>query len=154
MNKPTSQTMMLFTSFWRQDTTFKLMPTSTDCPFTEAIYDPKIGMLVVISKIVKDSFQYVDRLDDDGQPMRAKKPGTNGNPFKQQRVLVPMFQEYYISEKNEQIQFIKQIAVNAQDFDFEKYLRDLDAEGSSPLLKAPEQKAMLVTAEGKPLTSK
>jgi hypothetical protein len=50
----------------------------------------------------------------------------NGKPFKEERRTVETYQEYYLTEKEEQIAFIKMFAVNAETFDFEKFMANKD----------------------------
>ena len=146
MTKNYGKNMLLHTSYWGNADTFKLMPITMDCPFTEVIYDPGTTLLVVISKIKKENFQYVPKLDDDGETMKAKKPKQNGKAIREQRVLMPVLQEYYITDPVEQEAFIKQFAVNPE-YDYSRFLRDMDSE---PTI-VPAEKAPLVDAKGMPL---
>ena len=43
-----------------------------DSPYTEAMFDPASGILAVISKVMKQSYHMVPKLDDDGQPKGLK----------------------------------------------------------------------------------
>jgi hypothetical protein len=130
MKKPTvtpEASMLLFTSFWNDATTFKLLPTTEECPFVEVIYDPSLEMLVVINKNSKSTFHNVPKLDDNGDVMMMKTAArANGKPFKEERRTVETYQEYYLTEKEEQIAFIKMFAVNAETFDFEKFMANKD----------------------------
>lgn len=141
--------MMLFTSFWDQHETFRLLPLTEDCPFTEVIYNRSVSILVVISKNKKNNFQYVAKLDPNGEPIRTTKPKANGKAYQEQRVLVELLQEYYITEKAEQIEFIKSFAVNATTFDFEKFLRDIEDEHAQGIMQVEKQP--LVDKNGAPL---
>jgi len=139
--------MLLFTSYWGEQTTFKMMPIKEKCPFTEVIYDPSTTLLVVISKIRKNNFQFVPKLDDHGDPVQAKKPKANGKPFKEQRVTMEVMQEYYIIEPEEQEDFINTFAVNSGDFPWKDNLRDMKTE---PTIHKPE-KSPLVDSQGRDL---
>jgi len=68
------QNMMLISSAFRNAKSFSLLPVSNDSPYVEAMFDPASGILAVISKVVKNSFHMIPKLDDDGQPMRLKTP--------------------------------------------------------------------------------
>ena len=140
MNKTYGQNMRLFTSDWRGEKTFKMMPINNDCPYTEVIYDPATTMLVVISKISKTNFQFVPKLDDDGSMIRAKAPKQNGTGHKEQRVMMDVLQEYYVVEPEEQLSFVEQFAINADEYDFKKMIRDMSKETAD-----------LHTLESKPL---
>jgi len=129
MSKTTyGQNMLLITSYWGDKDTFKLMPINKDCPYSEVIYDGSTTMLVVISKDAKDQFQTVPRLSEDGELQKAKKPKTNGKGYQEQRITMNILTEHYIVKKDEQEAFIKQFAVNADEFDYGVFLRDMDKE--------------------------
>lgn len=139
--------MRLFTSYWGEKDTFKLMPITEDCPYAEVIYDPATTLLVVISKIHKSNFQMVAKLDDDGNNIPAKRPVPGGVPYRQQRVMMDVLQEYYLTDKDEQEAFIKEIATNADTYNYARFLRDIDSE---PTILQPE-KAPITDKSGKPL---
>ena len=104
--KAQGNNMMLVTGYWQNTDTFKMIPITEDCPYSEVIYDPNTTLLVVISKIAKTNFQMIPRLDDNGNQVRASKKKDNGNPFKEQRTTIDVFTEYYIVEKEEQETFV------------------------------------------------
>lgn len=111
-------TMKLITCPWQGQKSFRLMPVSKDCPYTEGLYDPNGKVLVLISVLKKESFHMVQRLDDDGHPIPTK----DRKNAKQERKLLETFTEYYITEKVEIEEAIKDHAVNADTFDFATYL--------------------------------
>lgn len=141
--------MKLFTSYWGNKDTFKMMPVTDECPFLEVIYDPKLTLLVVISKQRHQKYQMMERLDENGNPIMAKKTKDNGKPWQEQRILMEVLQEYYLTNKEEQEEFIKEFAINADTFDYAKFLRDMEKE---PLFHIPEQLG-LVKEDGTPLKS-
>jgi len=120
--------------------TFKMLPVSLDCPYVEVIYDPGLTLMVVVSKINKDNYQMAVKLDGDGHPTKAKKPHADGNPYRQMRERITVKQEFYIIERDEQIEFVKQFAVNDK-FPFEKYMRDIEKE--SKAIVKPESKGLV-----------
>ena len=65
------QNMMLISSSFRNVKSFSLMPVNNDCPYVEAMYDPSSGILAVITKIRKQSFHMMPRLDDNGHLNRS-----------------------------------------------------------------------------------
>ncbi len=149
INKTFGQNMLLVTSYWGNADTFKLIPVTLDCPYSEVIYDPSTTLLVVISKVAKENFNTVPRLDTDGNPIKAKKPKTNGTAHQEQRIILNTLTEYYIPEKEEQDSFIEQFAVNAKEFDRSKFHRDMAAEDKAAVF-VPEKQG-LVGEDGKPL---
>ena len=63
------------------------------------------------------------RLNDEGQPQRLRTPNKEtGKTVKEQRVNIETFSEFYITEKEEIVNFINLFAANAESFDFTKYL--------------------------------
>jgi hypothetical protein len=140
--------MRLYTSAWMDQATgsgyktLKMMPINEDCPYTEVIMDRSAEgtALVIISKLKKQNLQKVPRLTDMGDPEPAKRPRPSGKDYKEQRVTVEMFQEYYIMDKEEQISFIKEFAVNAEEYDFEVYL---DAVSESAIMQNTEEGKIL-----------
>jgi len=122
--------IMLVSSFWGETDTFKLMPVTDECPYTEVIYNPAVTILVVIGKLKKNNFQMIDKLNDDGEPTKKKFAEAGKDPFRKQRMNLEMFQEYYITDPKEQEDFIKAFAVNADSFDRTKYIRDVNKEST------------------------
>jgi len=149
MSKTTNygNNMRLFTSYWGDKDTFKLMPVTDDCPYAEVIYDVATTLLVVIGKLHKSNYQMVSKLDDDGYPIKSKNAIPGQSPHKQQRVMMDVLQEYYITEKDEQEAFIKEFAVNADTYNYGKFLRDLDSE---PTIHEVEKQG-ITDKNGKPL---
>tara|TARA_R100001440_G_scaffold73545_1_gene98188 strand:- start:527 stop:949 length:423 start_codon:yes stop_codon:yes gene_type:complete len=120
------QNMMLVNSSFRGAKSFTLIPVSEDSPYVEALFDPSSSMLAVISKVMKQSYHMVPKLDDEGQPMRLKKPNMQtGKTVKEERRLVDTFSEFYLSDKKDIETFIHMFAINADTFDY-KTLLDVD----------------------------
>jgi hypothetical protein len=118
------QNMMLVNSTFRNAKSFTLIPVSLDSPYTEAMFDPASGILAVISKVMKQSYHMVPKLDDNGEPMRLKTPNPQtGKTVKEERRLVDTFSEFYLSEKLDIETFIHMFAVNAVDFDYAQYMQ-------------------------------
>jgi len=80
MSQLIGQNMMLVTSSFRNAKSFTMIPVSNDSPYVEAMYDPASGILAVISKVMKQSYHMVAKLDDDGQPIKLKNP-TNHHDY-------------------------------------------------------------------------
>lgn len=127
MSKNLGKNMMLITSAFRQVKSFSLIPVAEDCPYVEAMFDPTGGILAVITKVKKDSFHMVPRLDDNGQPAKLKAPNKDtGKVHKEQRVSVETFSEFYITEKEEIKNFLAVFAINNDSFDYDQFFVDVD----------------------------
>ena len=111
-------TMKLITSAYQGKKSFGLMPISKDCPYTEGLFDPEAKILVLISTNKKESFHMLPLMDPEGKPVLAK----NGKEYKRERKLLETYTEYYITEKVEIEEALKDHAVNAGSFDYAKYL--------------------------------
>ena len=121
------QNMMLVNSTFRNAKSFTLIPVSLDSPYTEAMFDPASGILAVISKVMKQSYHMVPKLDDDGQPMRLKAPNKQtGKTHKEERRLVDTFSEFYLSDKKDIEDFINIFAINASSYDYKQFFVDIE----------------------------
>lgn len=127
--------MILVTSAFRGAESFSLIPVSEDCPYVEMMFDPTSGILAVISKVKKMTMHMLPRLSDDGQPVKLKSINNEtGKVYKEQRVQMETFTEYYVKEKSEIESLIQMFAVNASSFDYSKYFVDLNAPKSPIIL--------------------
>ena len=136
MNKQIGQNMMLVNSTFRNAKSFTLIPVSMDSPYTEAMFDPASGILAVISKVMKQSYHMVPKLNDDGEPIRLKSPNQQtGKTVKEERRLVDTFSEFYVSDSKDIESFIHMFAINAESFDYKEYMADL---------KAPVKKSKII----------
>jgi hypothetical protein len=113
-----TKNMLLITAPWGEnEKTFKLMPLTSDCPYIEAIFNAEHNVLAVISKDKKDSHFMVQKLNDEGAPeINKAKSG-----YKQQRVTLPKYYEYYITEQSEIDQFVELVAANSDTFDYKAF---------------------------------
>ena len=126
MTKQIGQNMMLVNSSFRNAKSFTLIPVSTDSPYVEAMFDPQSSILAVISKVMKQSYHMVPKLNDDGQPIRLKNPNQEtGKTVKEERRLVDTFSEFYLSDKKDIETFIQMFAVNASNFDYKEFFVDV-----------------------------
>jgi hypothetical protein len=117
------QNMMLVKSVFRNVNSFTLIPVSLDSPYTEAMFDPASGILAVISKVMKQSYHMVPKLDDNGDPQRLKTPNQQtGKTVKEERRLVDTFSEFYLNDKADIETFIHMFAVNATEFDYTQFM--------------------------------
>lgn len=138
MSQPIGQNMMLVTSSFRNAKSFTMIPVSNDSPYVEAMYDPASGILAVISKVMKQSYHMVTRLDDDGQPMKLKTPNPQtGKTVKEERRLVDTFSEFYLTEKEDIETFINLFGINASTFNYQEYFVEIkETKKSSIILQA------------------
>ena len=135
MSKNVGQNMMLISSAFRQVKSFSLVPVTEDCPYVEAMFDPSASILAVITKVKKNSFHMVPRLNDDGQPIRLKAPNMEtGKTVKEQRVSVDTFSEFYVTDKEEIKNFIGMFAVNAKSFDYDQFFIDVEETKTSKII--------------------
>ena len=127
--------MMLVKSSFRGMKSYSLIPVSLDCPYVETMYDPSSGMMAVITKQKKESYHMVPKLNEEGQPMRLKKPNPQtGKTVKEQRVKIDTFSEFYITDKEDLDNFITLFAINSLDFDYKSYHVDVDKVKQSPII--------------------
>jgi hypothetical protein len=125
MSQTIGQNMMLVTSSFRNAKSFTMIPVSNDSPYVEAMYDPASGILAVISKVMKQSYHMVAKLDEDGQPIRLKNPNPQtGKTVKEERRLVDTFSEFYLADALDIEQFIHLFAINASTFDYKAFFVD------------------------------
>ncbi len=129
------QNMMLVNSSFRNAKSFTLIPVSQDSPYVEAMFDPTSGILAVISKVMKQSYHMLPKLDDSGQPQRLKAPNPQtGKTIKEERRLVDTFSEFYLSDKDDIDLFINMFAVNAEQFDYAQYFVDVKETKTSNII--------------------
>jgi len=128
--------MMLISSKWGEADSFRLIPIENNCPFVEAIYDPDTRVLVLISNVKKQSLHMLAKLDEQGDPVKLKKPRANFKPFPEERKTIETFQEYYITEKSEIENIINMFATNAETFNYSTFL--------SGIVKPEEKKLQLI----------
>lgn len=118
-------TMMLISSTWGNNNskTFKLIPVASLSPYNECIFDSESKVLAVISKEKKESFHMLPKLNEMGD-IQALKIGRrpNGKDFAEERKALDTYYEYYIEDKNEIVEFINRLAINADTFDYQTYL--------------------------------
>ena len=114
---------MLISSPFRNMPSFSLIPVSNEAPYVEAMFDPSSGILAVISKISKQSFHMMPKLDENGQPQRLKVPNKEtGKTIKEVRVSTETFSEFYLTNKDEIKDFLNIFAINADTFDFNAFM--------------------------------
>lgn len=130
--------MLLINGTWGSNKTFKLMPASMDCPYSEVLFDPETKLLAIISRFNKQVLHMVPRIDDNGDPVYMKVgKRNNGKEVKEQRVTIESFFEYYLMDKNDIEGFIKTYAINADTFNYKAFMEGMTIEGSIPSIIMP-----------------
>jgi len=111
--------MMLVTSSWGQQKTFKMIPISLDCPYNEAIYDPQANVLALISKERKQTMHMMAKLNEWGDvvPMKVGKR-SNGKDYAEERKTLETYYEYFVEVPEEIEAIVNRFAINADEFDF------------------------------------
>lgn len=141
-----TSSMLLVSSTWANEPTFKMIPINVACPFNEAIYDPSSRALAIVGKEKKQTLHMLPKLTDTGDVQRIKlQKRENGKEFAEQRVTLDTFYEYFIEDKSEIESFIKSFASNASTHDFQSIVDKSFAAPSekpaivsgSPLIMAP-----------------
>jgi len=131
MKNPSAyDSMMAVSSVWGQNRTFRLLPLDESCPYVEGIYDPETKVLVLISKNMKQSYHMLPQLDDNGDPIVAKKPRTNGKQFREERRLLDTYQEYYMILNDEIYSFLEKVIVN-KEYDYKSFVEAPAVTGAS-----------------------
>lgn len=115
-NNSIKPTMLAIKSTWNGKQTAKLIPISNDCPYVECIMDPESKIMVVISKVSKQTLHMLPRLDDNGDPKMlkvTKRP--SGKTVMEERKTIGTFQEYYIDDKTAIMNLIDLHSVNPEE---------------------------------------
>lgn len=117
------KSMMLVTSSWNQMKTFKMLPTSLECPYNECIYDIQTKMLAIIGKSNKESMHMLPKLTDQGDVQFLKiGKRQNGKDYAEERKILDTFYEYYIEDAKEVEEFINLFAMNSDTFDIQPFV--------------------------------
>jgi alpha-mannosidase len=106
--------MLVITTDWYQRTeSFKLIPTSLDCPYVEALFDPDHKILVVLSREKEYKFTMLTKLDDKGKAVQYKQ-GSDVVPAKERRQIDSFF-EYFIYKKEEILNFVEMFSIDVKN---------------------------------------
>jgi len=125
MTQQIGQNMILVNSSFRNSKSFTLIPATSDAPYVEAMFDPSSSILAIISKVMKQSFHMIPRLDDNGDPIKLKTPNQQtGKVIKEKQISVDTFSEFYLTDKEDIDAFIKLFAINVDNFDYKQFFVD------------------------------
>jgi hypothetical protein len=117
-----TQSMLLTSTQWNEQETFKIIPISQDAPYVEVIYDKQSKVMVVISKQTKTALHMLPKLDENGYSTQIKS-GQHAGKQKQERKQIEVFYEYYIENQTDMENIIKNLVVN-QEFNWKQYLEE------------------------------
>lgn len=112
--------MILVTTSWKGNRSFKMIPTSLDCPYNEVIFDGGQKVLAIVSKEHKNNFHMMPVIDAYGVVKTdvPKNLKDQGKAYREERVVLDTYYEYFIEDKEEIISFIEAMADNADTYDF------------------------------------
>ena len=111
MTKEENNSMLVFSSDWYGKGSFRMIPTSIECPYVEVIFDPSTKVLAIMGKIIKQKPQMLPKLNSKGQPVTVKSAeGTQG--LAEERCVMEAYHEYYMDDKDDIKNFIKLFAFN------------------------------------------
>ncbi len=118
-----NKSMLLITSSWGANKTFKMIPATPDCIYNEAIFDLDSKVLALISKEKKESLHMVAKVNEWGDvvPMKIGKRG-NGKDYAEERKSLETFYEYYVEDPKEVANIVKMLAVNSDTFDVTSFI--------------------------------
>lgn len=117
-----NRSMILITSTWQGRPTFKMIPTSLDCPYNEVLFDPDSKILAIVGKEKKQTFHMIPKLDNNGFPVLIKGAKANmGDAYQKERKILDSYYEYFITEEAEIRDFINRAAINITNFNLEPF---------------------------------
>ncbi len=143
------KSMLLVTSTWDGESTFKLIPISLSCPYQEIIYVPKAGTLAVISKTPLQKYTMLPKMDSNGDVEYLKgKTRSNGKPYKEERRLAESYSEYFIEDKEEIRDFVAMFAINYKvDNDMNKWADKIHGFLNPPKKEVPPGNVTIMKPE-------
>jgi len=127
-----NKSMMLVTSNWGNNKTFKMIPITPECPYNEAIFDRDSKVLALIGKEKKQSLHMVAKLDDNGD-VKTLKIGRrlSGKEYSEERKTLETYYEYYVESPEEIKDVINMFAINSDAFDYVHYMEQAYEEKST-----------------------
>lgn len=98
----------------KKNPTFRLIPTTIDCPYNEVIFDPENHVLCLVMKEKKESFHMMPQLNAEGDvnQFRSGKTRPNGKNYPEERKLVDTYYENYITDADDIRTFVKTMTGN------------------------------------------
>lgn len=122
MDLKTNQPVMrAYSSTWNEKPSFKLMPFTNDCLFIEGLFDTETQTLVLFTKEKKQSLHLIPKLNDEGDVVPTAK--RKGKAYKEQRITLDTYMEYYVTDKKEICEVIDSLIMNPE-FDYKKFITE------------------------------
>lgn len=118
--------MILVTTSWKGNKSFKMIPTTLDCPYNEVIFDGKSRVLAIVSKEHKNNFHMMPVLDGYGV-VKTDVPRNlqaQGKIHREERIVLDTYYEYFIEDKDEMINFIDSMADNSETYDYKSLVEE------------------------------
>lgn len=140
------KSMMLTSSTWQGTPTFRMIPVTTNTPYNEVIYSPSNNVLAIVSKEKKEQLKLVPRLDDNGDAQFLKTGNrSNGSTIKEERRVLEMYYEYFIGEAAEIENFVNTFAVNADIFDWKRFILPVEPLPENKTIENVDMKTLIMT---------
>lgn len=119
-----NQNMLIVTDSWRNTRTFKMIPVNKECPYNECIFDPANKVLAIVSKEHKENVHMLPVLDSFGRVNRdlPRTLREQGLEYKQERLMMDTYYEYFIRDKEEIQNFVNTFGVNSSSYSFQDIL--------------------------------
>jgi len=110
--------------------TFRMIPVNKECPYIEAVFDPKGKALGIVGQFKKNTYSMVPKLDADGniEYKKDKKLKEGEIPIKQERRLEESWNEYELLTLDEIAAFVNMFAINHKEFDYAAFFKKEDEE--------------------------
>jgi|TARA_R100000084_G_scaffold49170_1_gene20391 hypothetical protein len=125
MAEKIGKNMILINAPFGMSRSFKLIPVTLDCPYVECIFSTEDKILVIISKVMKQSYHMLPKLDSNGDGIPVKgKPRPNKKTIVEERRLVDTFSEFYLMTPEEISGFVHSFAINSKEFPFEDFMKE------------------------------
>lgn len=108
--------MIVYSTDWYGNQTFRMLPVVKECPFNEVIYDPTTKVLAIISKEFKEKPNMFPKLNDRGEVVIKKVAGSSSTgvepEYIQERKMMETYYEYYLDKVDDIKDFINAFAIN------------------------------------------
>ena len=117
--------------------TFKLIPVSNECGFTEIRFNYAKKILTIISKQTYEGFQIIPRINSDGVYEKSKSHETG---YKHERVRMAQFYDYILTDKEDIKTFVNLMDGTVKTDDLEKYF--------IVVAEAPKEKTKVLDKNG------
>ena len=105
------KSMLIISSTYGENKTFKLIPISINCPFNEVIYDPASKVMCIVGKEKYQKLVNVPKMNSDGSYVLNKK---NTEGYAIERRMVDALYEYEIHNAADILAFVKLASINPE----------------------------------------